>query len=72
LQGYITIEQLGAGNARRDRDDTTIVDVKAEEVGAPEMAAALPCPAATENLTEGEWWDRWRAMGHGRKPRHEK
>jgi hypothetical protein len=72
LQCYITLEQLGVGDVRRDRDDTDIVDVEAKEVGAPEMAAALPSPAATENLTEDEWWDRWRAMGHGRKPRHEK
>jgi hypothetical protein len=71
LQCYITLEQLGAGNARRDRPDTDIVDVEAEEVQPSQSVATLPSPAATENLTEDEWWDQWRAMGHGRKRRQE-
>jgi hypothetical protein len=69
FQFYITLEQLNAGNARRDRDDTDIVDVEVEEVQTP--AAALPSPAPVADPadaeTEAALWESWTAMGRGRQ-----
>jgi hypothetical protein len=65
LQCYITLEQLDAGNARRDCDDTDIVDVEAEEVGAPEVAA-LPSPT-DDAEAEKTLWERVRKISFGRQ-----
>jgi hypothetical protein len=55
LQCYITLEQLGAGDARRDRDDTDIVDVEAEEVQTPAPGTALPSPTEKAEAEESLW-----------------
>jgi hypothetical protein len=67
LQCYITLDQLGAENARRERDDTDIVDVEVEEIADPQLPAALPSP--TENAETEE--SLWRRVLSGARRRQE-
>ena len=65
-------QQRGEMKTKPDQSSDDVIDVEeVEEVHTPQSVVALPSPAPPDNLTEAELWDRWHAMGHGKKHRQE-